>query len=105
MQENHFEGYQKSMDELKAQPEILQFQKMCYELFEALELGRKFMEYIDENVLLKPSADIGDAHYQNKVTWGEGYKAAFQTIRSLINSHKQVIKAGAEDARRNEAQS
>lgn len=103
--ENHFDGYNEKIDELKNQPEGLQFQKMCYELFEATELGRKFMEYITETILLKPNADIEKPNYQNKNIWGEGFKAFPLMIKSYITSHKQTIKAGADDARRNSSKS
>lgn len=104
-QENHFEGYQKKIEELKNRPEAIQFEKMCYELFEALELGRKFMEHVTENFLLKPSADVESPNYQNKLIWGEGLKASYLMIRTMIASHKQRIQAGADDARRNASKS
>lgn len=100
-QENHFKGYQDKIEELKHQPEAIQFQKMCYELFEAQELGKKFMEYVTENILLKPNSDPEAVFYMNKNIWGEGFKAFPLMIRSLVNSHKQQIKAGADDARSN----
>jgi hypothetical protein len=103
--ENFFKKYQENIDELKNHPEMLSFQKMCYELFEAYELGRKFMEYVTDNILLKPNADIEKQNYVNKNIWGEGYKAFPLMIRSFIIAHKQQIKAGADDARRNAAKS
>lgn len=99
--ENYHAGYQKKIDELKNQPETIQFQKMCYELFEGLELGRKFMEYVTEQILLKPNADIDKPNFENKNIWGEGFKAFPLMIRSFIAAHNQHIKAGADDARRN----
>jgi hypothetical protein len=99
--ENFFKGYQEKIEELKDKPETIQFEKMCYELFETHELGRKFMEHVTENILLKPNADIEKQNYENKNIWGEGFKAFPLMIRTFIASHKQRIKAGVDDARRN----
>ena len=101
MPEDPFEGYRENIEKLKNRPEAVQFEKMCYELFESYELGRKFMEHVTENMLLKPSADIEAANFDNRVVWGEGFKAFPLMIRNLIISHAQRIKAGADDARRN----
>lgn len=103
--ENHFAGYNEKIDNLKNRPEAIQFEKMCYELFEVLELGRKFMDHITESILLKPNADIEKQNYVSKNIWGEGFKAFPLMIKQYVISHKQRIKAGDEDARRNAAKS
>jgi hypothetical protein len=103
--ENYHAGYQEKIDELKNRPEAFQLEKMCYELFESYELGRKFIEHVTDNILLKPNGDPETPHYSNKNIWGEGFKAFPLMIMQLVSSHKQRIQAGADDARRNAAKS
>lgn len=92
--ENYFSQYQESIDDLKNNPKLISFDKMCYELFEGSELGKKFMEYVQEYFLLPSLARLGAPTYQLDIIWGEGFKDAFRKIRHAIISHEQRIQAG-----------
>lgn len=91
--ENYFEGYQKSIDELKNNPAIIAFDKLCYEVFEASEIGREFMKFAKDRFLIHSQITKGTATYQIDVIWQEGFRDAYRMILTHIESHSQRIKA------------
>jgi hypothetical protein len=92
-QENYAAQYEESIKKLRNHPETIEFDKICYELFIASEMGRKFMEIVMERYLLRPSGDKNSPNYGNIVIWGEGFKEAFLVIRAAAKSHEQRIKS------------
>ena len=94
-QENYFKPYEKSMTDLRNQPEALLFDKLCYELFEASETGRKFIEHITQRFLINSQVGRGSPTYMQDVVWQEGFRDAYRMIINHIQSHKQRMKAGA----------
>lgn len=93
MQENYAAGYQESIANLKNNPNIIAFDKLCYELFEHQEAGRKFMELVDERYIRPALVQRGSTTYQIDVLWQEGFKDAFRLLAQHVQSHKQRIKA------------
>ena len=94
--ENYFKGYEESAEALKNDPQVikgLEFDKLCYELFERQEAGKKFIEYVTDRYLLAPSSLPGSPTFDNEVKWGEGLRYAFLLLRNAIKSHKQRIQA------------
>lgn len=92
-QENYFEGYQKSVEALKNDPKLLEFDKLCYELFENQEAGRRFIELVKDRYLLAPSTLPGSPTASNEAMWGEGVRYAFLLLINAVKSHKQRINA------------
>ncbi len=92
--ENYMAGYQESIDELKNRPELVSMDKLCYELFAMTDLGKKFMEVVQETFIDPPLADRNAPDFTIKVIWAEGVKDAFRTIKMHMKSHEQRIKAG-----------
>jgi hypothetical protein len=93
-QENYAEGYNKSIEELKHNPEIVEFDKLCYELFEAQEMGRKFIEHVTNRFLLAVGGQPGSPTFSQEVMWSEGVRYAFLLLRNSVIQHKQRIQAG-----------
>jgi hypothetical protein len=92
--ENFFEGYQKSIEKLRNNPEVIEFDKLCYELFCANEKGKRFMELVKERYLLPAMAKPGTATYQLDVMWAEGFKDFGRLLLGAVLAHQQRIKAG-----------
>lgn len=92
--ENYFAGYQENIEKLKNMPQVIEFDKLCFELFERNEMGRRFIELITERYLLNSLAKPGTATYQIDVIWGEGFKEFGRMILGSIKSHQQRILAG-----------
>jgi len=93
-QENYFEGYQKSIDELKNHPELIAFDKLCYETFNT-EMGKKFLEIVKERFLIPNMVNRESANYRDLIIWADGFKDFPRMILQNILSHEQRIKAGA----------
>ena len=91
--EDYFKGYQKSIDELKNQPEVVQFDKLCYEVFEATEVGKKFLEFAKERFFIYSQVNRNDPNYPTMCTWQEGFRDAYRMILNHVQSHKQRIAA------------
>jgi hypothetical protein len=91
--ENYFAGYQESIDNLKNNPAIVQFDRLCYEVFEATEMGREFIKFAINRFLVNSQVSKGNPTYQLDVIWQEGFRDAYRMILNHIESHKQRIKA------------
>lgn len=93
-QENYFAGYDKSIDELKNTPHIIEFDKLCYELFLMNDQGKRFMEIVTERYLLRVSGSPGSPSYTQECMWSDGVRYAFLLLRNSITQHQQRISAG-----------
>lgn len=89
--ENYWAPYQKGIADLRNNPEVIEFDKLCYELFEHQETGRKFIQIIKDNYLIPALAMHGSQTYQIEAVWAEGYKDAWRKVIHAITSHKQRI--------------
>lgn len=93
--QNPFEGYNEQIKKLRNNPELVSFDRMCYELFENNETGRKFMEYLLIHKILKPASDQNNPMLQIHAVWAEGFKAFYYMLMNGVTSHKQRIHAEA----------
>lgn len=89
---DHFSGYNKSIEQFINHPEIVEFDKLCYELFATSETGKKFLSELDKRYLLRPLADPRDPNYSTSCIWAEGFKSALRTLKDSVESHRQRIK-------------
>ncbi len=92
--EDYMQGYTDKINALKNDPKIIEFDKLCYELFEKNEMGKRFIEIILERYLIPALARPGTATYQLDIMWGEGFKDFARMLISSIKSHQQRIVAG-----------
>lgn len=89
--EDFFSGYKKHEDPAR-QNEVVDFEKLCYQLFEN-EQGRKFWELITERYLLQGFVDPQSSSSNNAAVYYEGFKESFRMLRRCIISHKNRIAA------------
>ena len=92
-QEDFTAGYKDSAEALKNNPELIAFDKVCYELFSINPMGKKFIEIIIERYLIPPLADRNSVNFETNAVWAEGFKDAFRMLRHAVLSHDQRIKA------------
>jgi hypothetical protein len=92
--EDYFSGYQKSIENLKNDPKLIEFDKLCFELFERNEQGKRFLQLITERYLIPSLAKPGTATYQLDVLWGEGFKEFGRMLLTSVRAHQQRILAG-----------
>ena len=91
--EDFFKGYNESIEKLKNDPNLVFFDKLCFELFYATETGKKFIEFVTENYLIPPLADRNSPNFKVSAVWAEGFKDFGRMLRSSVKSHEQRIKA------------
>ncbi len=92
-QENYFAAYQQNIDNLKNNPEVIAFDKLCYEVFEHQESGRLFLEEIRRRFFMRSMVSKGAPTYQIDVLWQEGFRDAWMMVINAVMAHKQRIKA------------
>lgn len=90
--ENYFEGYQDSIDKMKQRPEFVEYDKLCHLVFNTPD-GKHLMAEIERRYLLPALCSPTAQNYQTMVIYTEGFKDAFRSIKSVILSHEQRIKA------------
>lgn len=93
-QENFFGEYQKKINDMRNDPHLIEWDKLCYELFEMNPQGKKFLEITKEKYLIPALARNGTATYQLDVMWAEGFKDFARMLISSTIAHGQRIKAG-----------
>lgn len=91
--ENYFAGYQESIEGLKNHPELIEFDKLCYELFEMNEQGKKFMQIVIDKYMLNNLVNRDAANYAITTIWADGFRDFIRMIRNCITSQSQRIKA------------
>jgi len=89
-QEDYFEGYRESIAKLKNKPEAIEFDRLCYAVFENRN-GRELMQELEERYLLPALAARGSKTYADDLMFFEGFKDAFRHLKICIHSHKQRI--------------
>lgn len=91
--EDFFAGYNKSIDELKKDPTLIELSRLHYELFEMNPAGKRCLELWIERYVMPALVNRGQPTYQLDVLWQEGFKDAFRMIRNTIFTYKQQMKA------------
>ena len=92
--ENYAQGYQASIEDLKNKPEIIEFDKLCFELFEANEQGKRFLELCKERYLIHPMSDKSKPSFTVDLIWDEGFKTFIRMLIQHVRTHQQRIMAG-----------
>lgn len=91
-QENYFEGYQDSINNLKNNPDLVEIEKLCYLVF-STDDGKKLLETFMERYVIPGFINPNTANPGDAALYYEGFKESFRMIRSCIKSHDQRIKA------------
>jgi len=95
LQENFFQGYQKNIDKLARDPEIIEWDKLCFELFFVNDQGKRFLEIVKERYLFPSLANPGSATYPYDVMRAEGLKDFGRMLYAAVKAHQQRIKSGS----------
>lgn len=90
--ENHFEGYDEGMDNLRNNPSAVEFDKLCHLVF-MNENGKHLMQLIVDRILVPALVKPGVADYEMLNVFFEGYKTAYRDLFGFINAHDQRMKA------------
>ena len=92
--EDYFKPYSDKIKDLRNQPELIEFDKLSYELFEMNPQGKRWLEIIKEKYLIYSLAQRGSPTYQIDVLWQEGFKDFPRMLLIALLAHKQRILSG-----------
>lgn len=90
--ENYFQGYNDSIEDLKNRPELLEFDRLIFEVHNT-EQGKKLMEEYEKRFLIPALADRSSPTYKQLLIWADGFKDAFRFLKSTIMAYEERIKA------------
>lgn len=90
--ENYYDGYKESMEKLKGNKEVVEFDRLCHMVFTTPD-GKSFIKEIEKRFLMPALCVPTQPNYQQTVIFMEGFKEAFRVIKNCILSHDQRIKA------------
>src|SRR5580698_3317742 len=96
--ENYFKGYDESVEKLKNNPQLIEFDKLCYEIFEKTDAGKRFLELVTDRYLLAPAGAPSSKDFEVQAVWAEGVRYSFLLMLNAIKSHKQRIEAKGSNA-------
>jgi hypothetical protein len=93
--EDYFKGYNDSIKELRNRPDIIELDRLFYEVFEHNEQGKKLLELVIQRFFVSSQISKGSATYQIDTIWQEGFRDAWRLAITSVMSHRQRIKAEA----------
>lgn len=92
--EDYGAQYRQSAEALKNHPQIVEIDRLCYEIFEMNTHGKRLMEILTERYLLTVAGTPGSPTYPQECMWSEGVRYAYLLLRNSAKQHKQRIEAG-----------
>jgi len=91
---DYFEQYRENIQALRDNPEIVQFDRLCYEVLEQNPSGKLLMQFLVDRVLIPSLVSMtNNPNYSDSVIHAEGMKETVRMLRNAILSHSQRIKA------------
>jgi hypothetical protein len=72
--ENYFDGYKESIEQLKNRPELVEFDRLCYDIFAMTEDGKRWIELVTARYLIPSLVNNNNAKYETACIWSEGFK-------------------------------
>jgi hypothetical protein len=92
--EDYAAQYKKNVEELRNNPQVIEWDRLCYELFEMNPQGKRWMEIVTERWIIPALARPGTPTYQLDVMFWEGYKEFGRMLLLALQTHKHRIAAG-----------
>jgi hypothetical protein len=81
---NYFEGYEKSIEEIKDNPKLQEMDKLIYEVFKINPAGAKLLELFLKQFVMPSLYPISAEDYSTRIAYYEGFKDAFRRIEATI---------------------
>ncbi len=91
--EDYFKGYNESIRNLRNRPDIVELDRLFYEVFEHNEQGKKLLELVIQRFFVSSQIARGSATYQLDCMWQEGFRDAWRLAITSVMSHRNRIKA------------
>lgn len=93
-EENYRAEYNESINNLKNNPEVVELDKLCYQVFKANPTGEKLLAKLFDRFILNALSNPANQNYRELVVYHEGFRDCIRMLRSSCLSHEQRIKEG-----------
>lgn len=90
---DYFKGYKESAEKLKNDPATVAFDRLCYEVFEHNESGKRLLGFLQERYLMALGPNTNSESYINALTKLDGLRELILIFINSVRSHSQRIKA------------
>lgn len=97
--ENFFAGYEQSMQEARMNPDVIEFDKLCFNVLGMTEDGKALLELFKERFIIPATPCALNGPYQNACIYYEGYRDAFRMIIASVKGYTQRKNHEAEQVR------
>tara|TARA_R110000850_G_scaffold212078_1_gene337819 strand:+ start:3381 stop:3704 length:324 start_codon:yes stop_codon:yes gene_type:complete len=91
-QEDYFKGYQANIDKLREETTEVEFDKMCFEVFNSAA-GAELIEFLKEKVVLASVPHGMSESYGNSCIYYEGYREGYRQIIHAVKSYPERREA------------
>lgn len=92
--EDYYKEYNKNVDQLKNNPEVVELDKLCYLALKKNPDGEKLLTKLFDRFVLNAMSNPANANYQELVIYHEGFRDCIRMLRNSCLSHEQRIKEG-----------
>jgi len=96
-QEDYWAGYEESINKLKDDPNVVEFDKLCFEVFGMSAAGKKLIEHFKEKIIFPSIPGQADSNFDKRCIYYEGYKEAFRQLIYATQNYR--TRKEAEDQR------
>ena len=89
---NPYEEYKKNMDEFtKNNPEALEVSRLCYEVFEMNEDGKKLLELYEERFIFSSLVNPMMSNASEAALYWSGFTDCIKGFKRYVSEHQQRI--------------
>lgn len=86
---NYTKDYHVAQPDEKSEKKHVDFEKLCFELFEANPKGKKLQAIIKSRFLMAPAPGQIGKNYEQSCIYYEGFKEAYRYLLNCVESYKQ----------------
>lgn len=87
--EDFFAGYEQSIEEARAKPEVVEFDRLAFNVFGKSEDGKALLEMFKERFIMCATPCALNGPYETACVYYEGYRDAFRMIIGSVRSYQQ----------------
>jgi hypothetical protein len=92
--EDYTAQYRKNIEQMRNNPDVVEWDRLCHELFEMNPQGKRWLELVTQKYLIPALARPGTPTYQLDIMFWDGFKEFGRMLLLTIQAHKDKIASG-----------
>lgn len=92
-QEEYWAGYQASIEKAKNDPRIIEFDKLCFEVFGKTEAGKKLLEELRDRYIMASTPGRDMNTYDKSCIYFEGFRDCIRLLMQSTRSYQERREA------------